>query len=39
MCAVRANQKRFPLGFDAMLVAGDMVLGLPRTVLADEAEA
>lgn len=35
--ALRANRKRFPLGFDAMLVAGDMVLGLPRTVLLDEA--
>lgn len=30
--ALQANQKRFPLGFDAILVAGDMVLGLPRTV-------
>jgi alpha-D-ribose 1-methylphosphonate 5-triphosphate synthase subunit PhnH len=37
--AVRANRKRFPLGFDAMLVAGDMVLGLPRTVVVDEGEA
>lgn len=36
--AVRANQKRFPLGFDAMLVAGDMVLGLPRTVTLDAME-
>lgn len=30
--AWQANQKRFPLGFDAVLVAGDTVLGLPRTV-------
>jgi alpha-D-ribose 1-methylphosphonate 5-triphosphate synthase subunit PhnH len=37
--ALRANQKRFPLGFDTMLVAGDTVLGLPRTVVVDEAEA
>jgi alpha-D-ribose 1-methylphosphonate 5-triphosphate synthase subunit PhnH len=36
---VRANQKLFPLGFDAVLVAGDMVLALPRTVVLDEREA
>lgn len=36
--AVRANQKRFPLGFDAVLVAGDMVLALPRTVTLDAME-
>ena len=36
---LRNNQRRFPLGFDAVLVAGDMVLGLPRTVVVDEAEA
>jgi alpha-D-ribose 1-methylphosphonate 5-triphosphate synthase subunit PhnH len=36
---LRRNHKRFPLGFDAMLVAGDMVLALPRTVVLDEAEA
>ncbi len=37
--SVQANRKRFPLGFDAVLVAGDMVLGLPRTVVLDESEA
>lgn len=37
--AVQANQKRFPLGFDAILVAGDMVLGLPRTVNVEQTEA
>jgi len=36
--AMRENHKRFPLGFDAMLVAGDMVLALPRTVVLDETE-
>lgn len=36
--ALRANQKRFPLGFDAVLVAGDSVLGLPRTVLVEALE-
>lgn len=35
---LRANQKRFPLGFDAVLVAGDMVLALPRTVTLDAME-
>ncbi len=37
--AFQMNQKRFPLGFDAILVAGDMVLGLPRTVTAERMEA
>jgi alpha-D-ribose 1-methylphosphonate 5-triphosphate synthase subunit PhnH len=37
--ALQANHKRFPLGFDAMLVAGDLVLGLPRTVVVGEVEA
>ncbi len=37
--AFQANQKRFPLGFDAILVAGDMVLGLPRTVAVEKMEA
>ncbi len=36
--ALRANRKRFPLGFDAVLVAGDAVLGLPRTVLIEALE-
>lgn len=36
---LQANQKRFPLGFDAILVAGDMVLGLPRTVAVELMEA
>lgn len=36
--ALRLNQKRFPLGFDAFLVAGEGVLGLPRTVILDGAE-
>jgi alpha-D-ribose 1-methylphosphonate 5-triphosphate synthase subunit PhnH len=36
--ALRANQKSFPLGFDAFLVAGDAVLGLPRTALLEEME-
>lgn len=36
--ALRLNQKRFPLGFDAFLVAGEAVLGLPRTVILDAAE-
>jgi alpha-D-ribose 1-methylphosphonate 5-triphosphate synthase subunit PhnH len=36
--ALRKNQKRFPLGFDAVLVAGDMVLALPRTVTLDAME-
>ena len=34
----QANQKRFPLGFDAVLVAGDMALGLPRTVTIEQTE-
>ena len=37
--SLRANQKRFPLGFDSVLVAGDSVLGLPRTVILDPVEA
>lgn len=37
--AWQANHKRFPLGFDAVLVAGDMVLGLPRTVTVEKTEA
>jgi alpha-D-ribose 1-methylphosphonate 5-triphosphate synthase subunit PhnH len=37
--ALRKNHKRFPLGFDAVLVAGDMVLALPRTVILGETEA
>jgi alpha-D-ribose 1-methylphosphonate 5-triphosphate synthase subunit PhnH len=36
---LRKNHKRLPLGFDAVLVAGEMVLALPRTVVLDEAEA
>lgn len=36
---LRKNHKRFPLGFDAVLVAGDMVLALPRTVVLDETGA
>jgi alpha-D-ribose 1-methylphosphonate 5-triphosphate synthase subunit PhnH len=36
--AFQVNQKRFPLGFDAVLVAGDMVLGLPRTVAVERME-
>lgn len=37
--ALGLNRKRFPLGFDAFLVAGDGVMGLPRTVTLDTAEA
>jgi alpha-D-ribose 1-methylphosphonate 5-triphosphate synthase subunit PhnH len=37
--ALQANHRRFPLGFDAVLVAGDMVLGLPRTVAVSATEA
>lgn len=37
--ALRLNQKRFPLGFDTFLVAGEAVLGLPRTVILDAAES
>lgn len=37
--ALQANQKLFPLGFDAVLVAGDTVLGLPRTVILESMEA
>jgi alpha-D-ribose 1-methylphosphonate 5-triphosphate synthase subunit PhnH len=37
--ALQANTKRFPLGFDAVLVAGDTVLGLPRTVILDSIGA
>jgi alpha-D-ribose 1-methylphosphonate 5-triphosphate synthase subunit PhnH len=37
--SLQANQKRFPLGFDTVLVAGDMVLALPRTVILDSMEA
>lgn len=36
--ALDANRKRFPLGFDAFLVAGESVLGLPRTTILDTAE-
>jgi alpha-D-ribose 1-methylphosphonate 5-triphosphate synthase subunit PhnH len=36
--ALALNRKRFPLGFDAFLVAGDSVLGLPRTVFLDNGE-
>jgi alpha-D-ribose 1-methylphosphonate 5-triphosphate synthase subunit PhnH len=36
--ALQANRQRFPLGFDTLLVAGDMVLGLPRTVMLDPTE-
>lgn len=36
--ALQANQKRFPLGFDAVLVAGNMALGLPRTVTVTQSE-
>ncbi len=36
--ALDANRKRFPLGFDAFLLAGDSVLGLPRTTILDTAE-
>jgi alpha-D-ribose 1-methylphosphonate 5-triphosphate synthase subunit PhnH len=36
---LRKNHRRFPLGFDAVLVAGDMVLAMPRTVVLDETEA
>jgi alpha-D-ribose 1-methylphosphonate 5-triphosphate synthase subunit PhnH len=36
--ALDANRKRFPLGFDAFLVAGDSLLGLPRTTIIDTAE-
>ncbi len=37
--SLQANQRRFPLGFDAVLVAGDLVLGLPRTIILDPVEA
>jgi alpha-D-ribose 1-methylphosphonate 5-triphosphate synthase subunit PhnH len=37
--AMQANQKRFPLGFDAVLVAGNSVLGLPRSVLIEASKA
>lgn len=36
--ALRDNQKRFPLGFDAVLVARDTVMCLPRTVILDSAK-
>jgi len=36
--ALALNQKRFPLGFDAFLVARDSVLGLPRSVIIDGEE-
>jgi alpha-D-ribose 1-methylphosphonate 5-triphosphate synthase subunit PhnH len=36
--ALALNRKRFPLGFDAFLVARDAVLGLPRTVILDSGE-
>ena len=36
--ALALNRKRFPLGFDAFLVARDSVLGLPRTVMLDSEE-
>jgi alpha-D-ribose 1-methylphosphonate 5-triphosphate synthase subunit PhnH len=35
---VRKNRKRFPLGFDSVLVAGDRVLAVPRTVVLDALE-
>lgn len=37
--ALKANQKRFPLGFDAILIAGDKLLGLPRTTTVGAGEA
>lgn len=36
--ALALNRKRFPLGFDAFLVARDSVLGLPRTLILDNGE-
>lgn len=36
--ALHANRQRFPLGFDTLLVAGDLVLGLPRTIMLDPGE-
>jgi alpha-D-ribose 1-methylphosphonate 5-triphosphate synthase subunit PhnH len=34
--AFALNRKRFPLGFDTFLVAGDAVLGLPRSTILGE---
>jgi alpha-D-ribose 1-methylphosphonate 5-triphosphate synthase subunit PhnH len=36
--AFQANRKRFPLGFDAVLVAGQRMLGLPRSVTVERTE-
>lgn len=36
--ALQANHKRFPLGFDTILVAGDKLLGLPRTITIEAGE-
>jgi alpha-D-ribose 1-methylphosphonate 5-triphosphate synthase subunit PhnH len=34
--AFALNRKRFPLGFDTLLVAGDALLGLPRSTILGE---
>jgi len=36
--AFALNRKRFPLGFDAFLVSGSAVLGLPRSTILDPLE-
>jgi alpha-D-ribose 1-methylphosphonate 5-triphosphate synthase subunit PhnH len=36
--AFAANHRKFPLGFDVLLVAGEQVLGLPRSVAIDGKE-
>ena len=36
--AFEANHRRFPLGFDTLLVAGQSILGLPRSVVLDRTE-
>ncbi len=36
--AFMLNRKRFPLGFDAFLVSGSAVLGLPRSTILDPRE-
>ena len=36
--AFALNRKRFPLGFDSFLVAGDTLVGLPRSTILDRME-
>lgn len=37
VAALQENRERFPLGVDMLLTAGDRLLGLPRSVVADIA--